>query len=130
MLKFAPRKRLAFVVLVAGASAALLAACGSDPSTQAEGATINVTSTDDACMTDATQAPAGTLRFVVQNTGTQATEVYVLSGDGNDILGEVEDIGPGLSRDLRVDAVAGDYKVRCKPGMAGDGIDVAFTVTG
>lgn len=128
MLKSAPRKRLAFIALLAGASAAVLAACGSDAS--AESTTINVTSTDDACTTDVAQAPAGGLNFVVQNTGTQAAEVYLLSGDGNDILGEVEDIGPGLSRDLRVDAAAGDYVVRCKPGMAGDGIDVAFTVTG
>lgn len=128
MLKSARRSRLASIVVVASASVGLLAACGSDAST--ESTTINVTSTDDACTTDVAQAPAGGLDFVVQNTGTQATEVYLLSGDGNDILGEVEDIGPGLSRDLRVDATAGDYVVRCKPGMAGDGLDVAFTVTG
>ena len=41
----------------------------------------------------------------------------------------MENIGPGLSRDLVVTAPEGSYYTACKPGMVGDGIRQAFTVT-
>ena len=43
--------------------------------------------------------PAGTITFSVRNAGTKITEFY-LYGTGDRIMGEVENIGPGLSRDL------------------------------
>ena len=49
--------------------------------------------------------------------------------DGLRIVGEVENIGPGLSRDLVVTCPAGKYVTACKPGMNGDGIRSDFTVT-
>ena len=49
--------------------------------------------------------------------------------DGQRIVGEVENIGPGLTRELRVSAPAGTYVTACKPGMTGDGIRADFTVT-
>lgn len=128
MHQFTRRKRLALALLTATATGALMAGCTS--STPASGATVNVTSTDDACTLDVSSAPTGSIRFVVQNDGTQTTEVYFRSEDGSQIIGEVEDIGPGLSRDLIVEATAGTYQVNCKPGMTGDGIKAAFTVTG
>jgi len=57
------------------------------------------------------------------------TEFYLLAEDGLRILGEVENIAPGLSRDLVVAAPPGEYFTACKPGMVGDGIQAAFTVT-
>jgi iron uptake system component EfeO len=41
----------------------------------------------------------------------------------------VENIGPGLTRNLVVTAPAGKYTTACKPGMQGDGIRAAFEVT-
>ena len=38
------------------------------------------------------------------------------------MMGEVENITPGLSRELRVELPAGTYQTACKPGMIGDGI--------
>ena len=46
------------------------------------------------------------------------------------MLGEVENITPGLSRELRVELPAGAYQTACKPGMIGDGIRSALTVSG
>ena len=66
--------------------------------------------------------PPGNLAFEVTNTGTQVTEFYLLAEDGLRIVGEVENIGPGLTRDLVVTAPAGTYVTACKPGMIGDGI--------
>ena len=45
-------------------------------------------------------------------------------------MGEVENIGPGTSRDFTVDLGAGTYEVACKPGQTGDGIRTEITVTG
>ncbi|GAA1350510.1 iron uptake system protein EfeO [Falsarthrobacter nasiphocae] len=90
--------------------------------------TISVTSTKDACTLSTTTARSGTLTFSVKNEGTDVTEFYLLADDGLRIVGEVENIGPGLTRELVVQAQAGTYKTACKPGMVGSGIRGDFTV--
>ena len=45
-------------------------------------------------------------------------------------MSEVENVGPGISRDLVIQAQPGTYVTACKPGMTGDGIRGQFTVTG
>ncbi|WP_211357329.1 iron uptake system protein EfeO [Nocardioides rubriscoriae] len=90
---------------------------------------FTVAASDDACDVSGSQAPSGALRFDVTNTGSQITEFYLLADDGLRIIGEVENIGPGVSRSLTIKAPAGDYLTACKPGMRGDGIRAAFTVT-
>jgi iron uptake system component EfeO len=90
---------------------------------------LTVSSTDSACDLSATEAPAGTLTFDVVNTGSQVTEFYLLGEDGLRIVGEVENIGPALNRQLVVKAPAGKYVTACKPGMKGEGIRADFTVT-
>ena len=90
---------------------------------------MTVSSTDSACDLSATEAPAGTLTFDVVNTGSQVTEFYLLGEDGLRIVGEVENIGPALNRQLVVNAPAGKYVTACKPGMKGEGIRADFTVT-
>jgi len=66
----------------------------------------------------------------VSNTTDEVTEFYVLAEDSLRIVGEVENIGPGIERDLVIQARPGTYYTVCKPGMIGDGIGKAeFTVT-
>jgi iron uptake system component EfeO len=101
------------------------AAEGSD----GDGRTVTVSSSADACDVSATEAPAGTLRFDVTNAGDEVTEFYLLGEDGLRIVGEVENVGPQLTRQLVVNAPAGDYVTACKPGMVGEGIRSDFTVT-
>ncbi len=91
--------------------------------------TLTVQATDAGCQVSSDTAPSGTLTFSVTNAGAKVTEFYVLGSDGLRILGEVENIGPGLSRDLVVNAPAGSYFTACKPGMVGDGIRSAFAVS-
>lgn len=58
------------------------------------------------------------------------TEFYVY-GMNDEVLAEVENISPGLKRTLDVDfAEPGTYQTACKPGMTGDGIRTALTVSG
>lgn len=122
-----PRARV-LVPLAAVAGTALLAGCTSTAPTASEDAIV-VTSSDDACDVAATEAGSGVLRFNVTNTGSDVTEFYVLAEDGLQVLSEVENIGPGLSRELVVQLGPGSYTLACKPGMVGDGIRQAFAVT-
>src|SRR4051794_41562635 len=121
------------LLLTAGTVAALsTAACsGSGGSGGADEArdSIAVTATDTTCDLATDTLQAGTHSFRVTNNGSKVTEFYVYA-EGDRIMGEVENIAPGVARDLLVELPAGDYQTACKPGMVGDGIRHDLTVTG
>lgn len=125
------------LALVAGAAALVtLAACdgqgstGSGTETGAAGGPIKVEASDSACTVSVNTAGAGNVTFEITNKGTKVTEFY-LYAEGDRIMGEVENIAPGLNRRLIVEVSdAGKYQTACKPGMAGNGIRGEFTVTG
>lgn len=120
--RLAPLAGLALgVLLVAGCSQAGAAD---------DGSSVAVTARDDACELETTQLTAGTTTFAVTNEGSQVTEFYVLREDGVAIVSEVENIGPGTTRDLTVQLDAGRYVYACKPGQTGDGLRGDLTVTG
>ena len=128
------RLRPAAVVILAAGLALGLAGCTDNSNAVAAGGiaapgALTVVSTDDGCQVSAVQAPSGTLTFSVANKGSKVTEFYLLAQDRLRIVGEVENIGPGLTRDLVLRAAPGSYFTACKPGMKGDGIQAAFTVT-
>ena len=109
-----------------------LSACTQNTSSETaseDDRTITVSSTDDACELSSTEAPSGKLTFDVTNDGSKVTEFYLYTENAERVLGEVENIGPGLTRQLVVSAPAGSYLTACKPGMKGDGIRADFTVT-
>lgn len=115
-----------------------LAACGNDEGSDgsqgaAGGSTVQVTASDKTCDIDQAAFAAGPTTVKVKNTGSQTTEVYVYGADGaafNKVMSEVENIGPGTSREMKVDLVAGGYEIACKPGQKGDGIRTKITVSG
>lgn len=110
-----------------------LAACSLTESNDKSGdqgdGPITVTSSDSACTLSSTKVGSGTVTFKIKNTGSKVTEFYLYAEDGKRIVGEVENIGPGLTRDLVVTAAPGTYVTACKPGMEGDGIRGKLTVT-
>ncbi len=125
-----PARRSAPAVAVPALLVALsAAACVSNAPAGGGAGTISVESSATECRLSATQAPSGTITFRVKNTGDEVTEFYLLGADGVRIVGEVENVGPGISRDMVVQAPAGAYLTACKPGMTGDGIRAEFTVT-
>ena len=89
---------------------------------------LTVAASDTACTVSGTGAPSGKLTFTVTNSGSTINEFYVLGEDGLRIVGEVENIGPGITRDLVLTAPPGNYFTACKPGMVGDGIRAPFAV--
>ncbi len=106
-----------------------LAACTSKPDAGAAGP-VKVTANDTSCQLSSATATTGNVTFEVTNSGAKTTEFY-LYAEGDRVVGEVENIGPGLSRRLIVEVPdAGGYTAACKPGMSGNGIRSGFTVTG
>lgn len=105
-----------------------LAACTSKSTADAEA--IMVTATDSTCDISGNSAETGNTTFSITNNGSKVTEFYVF-GAGDRVMGEVENVGPGLTRQLIVNlAEAGTYHTACKPGMVGNGIRSEFVVTG
>ncbi|WP_019925342.1 iron uptake system protein EfeO [Nocardia sp. BMG111209] len=105
-----------------------LTGCTSKPGSAA--GTIAVTSTESACDVGAAGASTGPVTFAVANNGSKITEFYVY-GAGNRVLGEVENIAPGVTGKLIVEITdPGTYETACKPGMVGNGIRHTFEVTG
>lgn len=131
-----PSRPLATLALALALPA--LAACGSgggsgSGGTAAGTGSVAVKATDTTCEVATTALTAGKVTFAVTNGGSKVTEVYVYGDQGGTftkIVGEVENIGPGLSRDLDVTLPAGTYEVACKPGQTGDGIRTTVTAAG
>ena len=90
-------KPAAFISL-AVATPLILAGC----TDKADEDAIKVTSTKTECDLDSTEAQTGDVDFSVTNNGTKVTEFYVY-GNNNRVLGEVENIGPGVTGNLTVE---------------------------
>jgi hypothetical protein len=123
------------VLLPLAALALLLAACGSGGTTT-DGASrpvVAVTASDSRCEVARTELTAGPVTFAATNQGSSVTEVYVYGlddGSYTKVIGEVENIGPGTTRELDTTLAAGAYEVACKPGQTGDGIRTRIGVSG
>ncbi|MET8362131.1 iron uptake system protein EfeO [Micromonospora sp. NPDC005194] len=121
-----------FALAAAGVLAtAGVAACSDSKKDEAgaAGGAIVVKATDTACEVGTTDLGAGTATFKITNSGAKVTEFYVYAS-GDRVMGEVENIAPGLSRELHVELPAGTYETACKPGMSGKGIRGALKVSG
>lgn len=103
---------------------------GSASGDGAKPAPITVDASDTECKLSGTTATTGPSTFEVTNTGNKVTEFYVY-GEGERVMGEVENISPGLRRQLIVQLTQpGTYRTSCRPGMVGEGIRGDFVVTG
>lgn len=126
-----PRRRFRLAALTATCTVASLALTGCVANSSTAAHEIAVTASDTECVVAKDEAKSGTLIFNVTNEGSKVNEFYVLGSNKLTIVGEVENIAPGASRELTVQLGPGEYFTSCKPGMTGDGIGQAtFTVTG
>ncbi|MGI4895383.1 MAG: iron uptake system protein EfeO, partial [Janthinobacterium lividum] len=89
--------------------------------------TVTITITDDGCTAEPASIPAGSTTFDITNTGASAVTEAELVNSGGRIVGERENLTPGLSASFSLDAPAGDYTVQC-PNAATE--TTKFTVTG
>jgi iron uptake system component EfeO len=118
------------VAVVATLSGSLvLAGCAAKSEPAATGA-IAVAADETSCQIARSDAGTGNVTFQITNGGTSVTEFYVYA-TGDRVMGEVENIAPGQSRQLIVTVPEpGTYQTSCRPGMTGFGIRHDFTVTG
>lgn len=126
----APRRPTAIgprAAVLSTIAALALAACTSNSTNGA--ASIAVAIADDTCTLSAAQAPAGHAVFTLKNTGSNVAEFYVYAADGTTIIAELENVGPGISRDLVVTLGEGTYVTSCDPGMDGNAIRADFVAT-
>lgn len=107
-----------FLLVVTGI--ALLAACGSSSKSSSGGSatqTLSITITKNGCPPPAT-AKAGKTKFTVTNNGAgNISEVELMSG--SKIVGEKEDLAPGLTGSFTVTLQPGAYTTKCPGGQGG-----------
>ena len=96
---------------------ATLTSCAKDSPAAGDAGTgpVTVTASDSECKLTRTEVQAGTSTFNVTNGGSKVTEFYVYA-DGDRVMGEVENIGPGLKRELIVELPSGKYQRPASPG--------------
>jgi iron uptake system component EfeO len=125
-----PRRRGTAVVgalAVAVVTAGLMAACSSGGSDQAaQGAKVTLALTDQGCAPQPASVAAGPVDFTVTNSGSAKVTEGEIQKDSR-IVGEKENITPGLSGDFSLRLDPGQYTVYC-PGAAQD--TAQLTVTG
>ncbi|MFJ6385734.1 iron uptake system protein EfeO [Kitasatospora sp. NPDC092039] len=125
----ARRRSTAAALLTLAVATATLAGCSSKKDDKAASDAVKVNATDTACEVSRTSFPAGHVVLDISNKGSKTTEVYVY-GEGDKIVTERENIGPGTKASINAEIKAGSYEIACKPGMVGDGIRQKITVTG
>ncbi|CAG7647375.1 iron uptake transporter permease EfeU [Actinacidiphila bryophytorum] len=101
----------AAVVAVPAVVAGLLVAFGDDKPAAAQ--TVAVSETD--CGKGFTAPQPGRQTFQMHNTGTKASEVYLIDPASNAVYGEIEGLAPGTTRDLVATVGSGSYAWRCVP---------------
>jgi iron uptake system component EfeO len=122
------RKYLATTVCAAMAlvCAATLSACGSSDEAPANAKKMAFKLTDAGCEPHDATAPAGPIAFEIENAGTsKVTEMEVMEGE--EVLGEEENITDGLEGGFSATLEAGEYTIYCPGGSDERG---TLTVTG
>lgn len=105
-------------VAAATLTAFVLAACGSSDSsdsskTAGKGTRLEFELVDAGCTPTSATAPAGPVTIAAVNNGTAKTdEIELKSADGI-IMGERENLAPGLSSDFTLTLQPGRYEILC-----------------
>lgn len=119
----------------AAALAVVLAGCSSSHSSNGSAAaagdtstTVNISLTPQGCAPEPASIPAGSVQFNVDNKNAGAvSEAELRTSDLSKILGEQENLTPGLSGGFSLDIQPGKYVINC-PGASQQ--HWTFTVTG
>lgn len=117
--------RRGWVVLLA--LAFLAAACGEESTSGGSARSVPVKITEAGCDPAELEVQAGKTTFEVTNDGADAvTEFEVMKGD--EVLGEAENVAPGLSGEFTLDLEPGEYVTYCPGGTSAE--RGTLTVTG
>ena len=128
-------RRGAAMAAIAAAAALAAAGCSGSPGGSAPAAsgpgkpsTVSIDLTPQGCVPRPAKIPAGQVQFTVTNKDADAvSEAELRTFDLAKILGEQENLTPGLSGGFSLDIQPGSYKINC-PGAAQP--HATFTVSG
>jgi len=105
--------------LLGAAVSGVVLAAGLAVPAGAKSSTVKVEINDDGCPAKLT-VKAGPTNFKVSNTGSgDVSEFEILSGDR--IIGEVENVAPGLNKEFSLTLKAGNYTTYCPGGSRDKG---------
>jgi iron uptake system component EfeO len=134
------RRRGAAAAIVAVSFALVASGCSSSGSSSSakgstgaaasedKSSTVTISLTSDGCEPKPATVPAGPVEFNVTNSGAgSVSEAELRTSDKAHILGEQENLTPGLSGGFSLTVQPGTYKVSC-PGASQP--DWTLTVTG
>jgi iron uptake system component EfeO len=122
-----PRIRAGALAVLAVSGLSLAACAKSDDAAATTKGAVKVVITDDGCKPSPASVPSGAVTFAISNDGSaKASEAELKSADGKNILGEKENLTPGLSGTFKLNLRNGSYKVYC-PGAKQDTWDFAVT---
>lgn len=126
--------RVLRLVLAAGLAAGLAAAATGCAASGKRGAaspgsrTVEVRLTPAGCDPATLTLPAGPTTFQVRNDGAAGVTEFEVLDAGKRVVGEVENLAPGLRGSLSLNLAAGSYQLKC-PGGSGQASGT-LTVTG
>lgn len=119
---------IAGVALALGLVGLVGAGCAKEEPTAAGADSVKVVLTDQGCEPSPSQVETGKRTFSVSNDGANGvSEAELRAENGQSILGERENISPGLSGTFTLNLAEGTYKIYC-PGAKQD--TWTFTVKG
>ncbi len=116
----APTAAVPLVLVLALMASGCTKSGGSSGSDATPGRSVTVGITDAGCDPAALTVPSGPTTFVVTNRGTSAVTKYEVK-DGETIIGEKENLTPGLSGSFSIDLKPGDYTLECPGGTTPEG---------
>ncbi len=109
--------RILATVFVCALGTALLSACGGNESNSGE--TVKVGISDAGCTPATLKLTAGAKNFEITSTGSgKVTEYEIL--DGTRILGERENLTPGVDGKFSLNLPAGEYQSYCPNGTSSE----------
>ena len=111
-----------------GSSSGAKGSTGAAAASGDKSSTVKISLTSDGCEPKPAKVPAGAVEFDVTNSGAgSVSEAELRTSDKAHILGEQENLTPGLSGGFSLTIQPGTYKINC-PGASQP--DWTFTVTG
>jgi iron uptake system component EfeO len=78
---------------------------------------VNVSISDAGCSPQALSLPSGPTTFVVTNSGSASVLEYEIEQSGR-IIGEVENVIPGIDRTFTLNLKPGAYILNCPGGTS------------
>jgi iron uptake system component EfeO len=111
-----------------GSGSSAKGSTGAAAASEDKSSTVKISLTSDGCEPKPAKVPAGPVEFDVTNSGAgSVSEAELRSSDKAHVLGEQENLTPGLSGGFSLTVQPGTYKINC-PGASQP--DWTFTVTG